>query len=114
MRKVIMTLAICFIFVMAVSFDAQDLKYISGDWYSTSDTNYDGISEVGTTNHNGKTTDVTLRIKDVSSNDYEYNEPFSINDGQSANSGIVWTTELHTMQGQVLTDSTKHSPWFNA
>ncbi|MFV0499918.1 MAG: hypothetical protein ACK5NF_07875 [Bacilli bacterium] len=75
MRKVVMTLAVCFILVMAVSFDAQDLHYTSGDWFSTSDTNYDG---------------------------------------NSANSGIVWTTELHTMQGQVLTDSTKHSPWFNA
>lgn len=90
----------------------KDLK-ASGNWYSSVGGNLDGVSNVGTTNHSSNHS-FTLKIYDVDGGDYEYSHTLNLSNGSEWISGKIYTTVNHDMQGQVITTSSSHSPWFNS
>lgn len=90
-------------------------RVVSGKWYSSIDMNYDGITEVGTTNKSGGNHSYLLDITDQTDGLSEFSDSFNVSDNEMATTGVVWTTVGHRMQGIVdPQDSSEHSPWFNA
>lgn len=115
MKKNILITTLSFLFMFNVSFFAAEIEpYVSGDWYSSIYTNYDGISEVGSTNNTSTNQSIYLEVLDVTSDEEQYSDDFVVSTGQMAKSGVVYTRINHQMQGLVFTPASNHSPWFNA
>ncbi len=119
MKKLaIVLLASLFLTTVTVSADESDYKNenarLSGNWYSSTMKNLDGISAIESKSTASSNYYYTTRIIDKTDGDTEFKLSGYLSKNQRHVSGPVWTSVRHYMQGQVLTGSNSFGAGFDA
>ncbi len=116
MKKLLLLLIIGILSVTSLSADEvfykNDKERLSGNWYSTTSKNMDGVSNIQVKSTSSTNKYYTAKIVDKTGGDTEFSQGATLSKNSYIKSGSVFTTFNHYMQGQVFTSSTSYAAGF--